>query len=130
MPAKASFCGKCGTALAAPTQGAAAAIPAVPAPAAPTVPKPSGASSSPANSPAESRAEIESPSGSLRPMVLIPAGDFLMGSPDGAGPDNEHPQHKVTLGAYYIDRHAVSNADYERFDPTHKRHRPKEADAD
>ena len=63
-------------------------------------------------------------------MVLIPAGEFLMGSPDGAGQDDERPQHKVKLSAYYIDRHAVSNAEYERFDSAHKRHRPKDADAD
>ena len=30
-------------------------------------------------------------------MVVVPAGDFLMGSPDGKGSDNEHPQHKVTV---------------------------------
>ena len=35
------------------------------------------------------------------PMVLIPAGDFLMGSDQHL--DDEKPQHKVPLSAFYID---------------------------
>ena len=34
-------------------------------------------------------------------MVLIPAGTFLMGSPDGVGNDDEHPQHRVTVRCPY-----------------------------
>jgi formylglycine-generating enzyme required for sulfatase activity len=30
-------------------------------------------------------------------MIVIPPGEFLMGSPDGVGDDNEHPLHKVTI---------------------------------
>ena len=30
-------------------------------------------------------------------MVVVPAGSFVMGSPDGAGDDTEHPQHPVTI---------------------------------
>lgn len=63
-------------------------------------------------------------------MVLIPTGEFLMGSPDGIGRDDERPQHKVKLSAFYIDRYAVSNIEYERFDPTHRRQRPEVADGD
>ena len=40
-------------------------------------------------------------------MVLIPAGQFLMGSPEGEGGDDDcrqHPQHKVFLDAFYIDK--------------------------
>ncbi len=60
-------------------------------------------------------------------MVLIPAGEFLMGS---AGTDtlvydwerpSEQPQHPVYLDAYLIDRTEVTNAQYERFDPKHER---------
>jgi formylglycine-generating enzyme required for sulfatase activity len=30
-------------------------------------------------------------------MIVVPAGDFLMGSPPGEGDDDERPQHKVTI---------------------------------
>jgi formylglycine-generating enzyme required for sulfatase activity len=30
-------------------------------------------------------------------MVVVPEGSFMMGSPDGKGESNEHPQHKVTI---------------------------------
>jgi formylglycine-generating enzyme required for sulfatase activity len=30
-------------------------------------------------------------------MVVIPPGEFWMGSPDGEGDDNEHPRHKVKI---------------------------------
>ncbi len=45
-------------------------------------------------------------------MVLIPAGTFQMGSPDGVGRDNEHPQHAVTLAAFCMDRTEVTVAAY------------------
>ena len=43
-------------------------------------------------------------------MVYVPAGDFLMGSVAGEGDDDEHPQHTVTLDAYWIDQTEVTNA--------------------
>jgi eukaryotic-like serine/threonine-protein kinase len=45
-------------------------------------------------------------------MVYVPAGDFLMGSPEGEGDFGEHPQHMVTLDAFWIDRLEVTNAQY------------------
>jgi len=48
-------------------------------------------------------------------MVLIPAGEFLMGSPEKKGRWDEHPQHKVYLDAYWIDRHEVTGGDFERY---------------
>lgn len=46
-------------------------------------------------------------------MVLIPAGEFEMGSNDDD--DDEKPRHSVYLDAFYIDRHEVMNAEYKRF---------------
>ena len=48
-------------------------------------------------------------------MILIPAGEFIMGSPEGEGLDSEHPQHTVFLDAFHIDKHEVTNAQYKQF---------------
>jgi formylglycine-generating enzyme required for sulfatase activity len=45
-------------------------------------------------------------------MVRVPAGAFLRGSPDGVGLRDEHPQRKIELDAFDIDRTEVSVADY------------------
>jgi formylglycine-generating enzyme required for sulfatase activity len=47
------------------------------------------------------------------PMVLIPAGEFTMGTNDRL-PD-EGPEHKVTLPAFYIDKYEVTNLQYKQF---------------
>lgn len=44
--------------------------------------------------------------------VLVPAGEFLMGSLDNEGEENEHPQHRVYLDSYWIMQTEVSNAQY------------------
>jgi formylglycine-generating enzyme required for sulfatase activity len=49
------------------------------------------------------------------PMVLIPAGEFQMGSPDGEGSTDEHPQHRVYLDTYYMDKFEVSVSRYAEF---------------
>jgi formylglycine-generating enzyme required for sulfatase activity len=43
-------------------------------------------------------------------MVLIPAGEFIMG--DEQGHPDARPMHKTLLSAYWIDRHEVTNAQY------------------
>jgi formylglycine-generating enzyme required for sulfatase activity len=49
-------------------------------------------------------------------MVLVPQGEFFMGTPaDGESFDDEHPQRKVFLSAFWIDRFEVTNEAYERF---------------
>ncbi len=48
-------------------------------------------------------------------MVVIPAGDFFMGSPPGEGRADEQPQRKVRLDAYAIDIHEVTNSRYLNF---------------
>ncbi len=47
------------------------------------------------------------------PMVLIPAGEFQMGSNDGDS--DEKPVHAVYLDAYYIDAYEVTNAQFKKF---------------
>ncbi|MFY4727483.1 SUMF1/EgtB/PvdO family nonheme iron enzyme [Nitrospira sp. BLG_2] len=49
------------------------------------------------------------------PMVLIPAGEFWMGSPDGEGDKDEHPRHRVSLDAFYLDKYEVTNTRFEQF---------------
>lgn len=48
-------------------------------------------------------------------MVLVPAGEFLMGSPEGLGMVGEHPQHRVYLDSYYIYKYEVTNAQFAKF---------------
>ena len=47
-------------------------------------------------------------------MVYVPAGDFIMGSPDGEGYDDEHPQHTVYLSEFWIGQTEVTNEQYAR----------------
>ena len=47
-------------------------------------------------------------------MVFVPAGEFIMGSPDGQGETDEHPQHTVYLNAFSIDKTEVTVAQYQR----------------
>ena len=56
------------------------------------------------------------------PMILVPAGDFVMGS-DNRLPD-EGPRHTVTLPAYYIDTFEVTNLQYKKFNDATQRKSP------
>ena len=76
---------------------------------------------------ADNEADKPSPQ-AVGEMVLIPAGGFIMGS-DKVDVKNqakqygsskpwyvdEHPQHKVKLPAYKIDKFEVTNAQYREF---------------
>ena len=49
-------------------------------------------------------------------MVLIPAGDFLMGTPPGtSGNSATRPAHTVHLDAFYMDAHEVTIGQYNQF---------------
>jgi formylglycine-generating enzyme required for sulfatase activity len=56
-------------------------------------------------------------------MVLVPAGEFTMGTNqgEGTGPNtprmnnDAQPEHKVTLPAFYIDKTEVTNAQYKAY---------------
>lgn len=47
------------------------------------------------------------------PMVLVPAGPFLMGSNDGL--PNGRPEHRVTLDAYSIEQYEITAGRYQKF---------------
>jgi formylglycine-generating enzyme required for sulfatase activity len=46
-------------------------------------------------------------------MVLVAAGEFVMGADDGD--PNEAPAHNVSLPDYYIDKFEVTNEQYDKF---------------
>lgn len=49
-------------------------------------------------------------------MVLVPSGDFLMGSPSGvSGNAATTPAHMVYLDAFYIDKYEVTVGQYNKF---------------
>jgi iron(II)-dependent oxidoreductase len=51
----------------------------------------------------------------LDSTVLIPAGNFLMGTDLKKADAASHPQHSVYLKAFRIDKYLVTNAQYARF---------------
>jgi len=53
----------------------------------------------------------QAPSG----MVLVPAGEFTMGSTENGTMSDETPVHQVWLDSYYIDRYPVTNSQYREF---------------
>jgi formylglycine-generating enzyme required for sulfatase activity len=57
------------------------------------------------------------------PMLLISAGEFMMGSEEIDAAPNERPLTPVTLSDFYMSLHPVTNAQYEQFDPSHRRKR-------
>lgn len=49
-------------------------------------------------------------------MVLIPGGEFLMGTDDpGIPADGEGPQRPVYVDSFYMDIHEVSNQQFQGF---------------
>ena len=49
-------------------------------------------------------------------FVTIPAGEFMMGSPEGVGKENERPQHKVTLTkSFRMSKYLITNAQFAEF---------------
>lgn len=47
------------------------------------------------------------------PMVLVPAGEFVMGS--DKGDEDEAPPHRVYLNAFYIDKFEVTNGRFAKY---------------
>lgn len=84
----------------------------------PAAPKPP-ASKSPSNGSAASKSTavpqppLEIIGNDGAPMVLIPVGEFTMGS--DKGDDDEQPIHRVFLDNYYIDKFEVTNRRFAKF---------------
>jgi len=58
---------------------------------------------------------------SVPEMVRVPGGSFEMGSRHG-NPD-ERPVHSVAVAPFFIGKYEVTNAQYEKCDPAHRRFR-------
>jgi formylglycine-generating enzyme required for sulfatase activity len=56
---------------------------------------------------------IDLGNGVMLELVRVPAGKFMMGSPDGKGDADERPQHQVTLTEFLIGKYAVTNAQWQ-----------------
>jgi len=61
---------------------------------------------------------------SVSGMSLIPEGEFVMGSGDGVGRSDEHPQHKVYLDSFWIDQYEVTLGDFEKYLAANPRQHP------
>ena len=48
-------------------------------------------------------------------MVMIPSGDFLMGSSDKQARDDESPIHPVHVDAFWMDQTEVTNFQFKEF---------------
>lgn len=67
----------------------------------------------------EVQLELEMKPGAVpRGMILIPAGEFIMGT-DG-GPPDERPQRKEFVDSFYIDKYEVTNAEFKEVFPSHE----------
>jgi formylglycine-generating enzyme required for sulfatase activity len=61
-------------------------------------------------------------------MLLVTSGQFVMGSTGIEAQQNEQPVSTVTQTCFYAARFPVTNAQYEKFDPTHRNKRAPWAD--
>jgi formylglycine-generating enzyme required for sulfatase activity len=48
-------------------------------------------------------------------VVRIPAGEFLMGSPEGQGEPDERPQHRVYVSEFLIDKTEITWRQFRKF---------------
>src|SRR4029079_6334733 len=108
---------------AAPTKPESAQVPTPTVPPAasstPTRPKTPGKSQSAANGSGTSKpGGLPQPPAQLMgrdgaPMVLIPGGEFTMGS--DKGDDDEEPIHRLFLDSFYMDKFEVTNGRFAKF---------------
>ncbi|PST83517.1 formylglycine-generating enzyme family protein [Pedobacter yulinensis] len=48
-------------------------------------------------------------------MVRVPGGTFMMGADNDQADQDEYPKHQVTVSAFWIDEHEVTNAQFAAF---------------
>jgi formylglycine-generating enzyme required for sulfatase activity len=60
-------------------------------------------------------------------MLLVPSGEFVMGSDSFDASPHERPLARVTVSRFYISRYLVTNAVYEHFESSHARKRMRDA---
>lgn len=65
----------------------------------------------PPSAPSQTGRELTGKDGA--PMVLVPAGEFTMGSTEGDA--DEKPVHRVSLDAFYMDKYEVTNKLFQKF---------------
>jgi formylglycine-generating enzyme required for sulfatase activity len=74
----------------------------------------------------ETRRSIDLGDGVTLDLVLIPAGEFVMGSADGYA--DEAPQARVAVEAFWMGQFEITNEQYARFDSQHdSRHEVRHA---
>ncbi|GAB4431511.1 MAG: hypothetical protein Kow002_19770 [Anaerolineales bacterium] len=95
-----------------PTQAAPLPPPTTPTLAPPTPTVAASPTSGPTSIPTATSFPAEIRDSRNIPMVLIPAGEFTMGSDDSGDPASK-PAHTVYLDAFYIDKYEVSNENYD-----------------
>src|SRR4030042_142982 len=64
----------------------------------------------PENSSSETKSQTKTTTESEIGLVLLPGGTFIMGDKD----EIDSPPHEVTVGAFYIDTHLVTQEQYEK----------------
>lgn len=61
----------------------------------------------------------------INSTLVIPAGNFIMGTDRNLADDQNRPEHSVELPAYRIDKYPVTNAQYARFTAATRHHPPE-----
>jgi formylglycine-generating enzyme required for sulfatase activity len=61
----------------------------------------------------EPGSEFAECSGGCPTMVVLPAGKYQMGSPEGVGLNTEHPQHEVAIASFAIGKHEVTMQEWD-----------------
>ena len=52
---------------------------------------------------------------SVKDMVFIQGGTFMMGGDNSQASQDEYPKHEVKVTGFYIDAHEVTNAEFAKF---------------